>query len=42
MIFVRLARGISMGERTERDDEKIRVSDNIDQSVLWERFYGKN
>ena len=22
-----LARGISMGERTERDDEKIRVSD---------------
>jgi hypothetical protein len=31
-----------MGERTERDDEKIRVSGNIDQFRLWERFYGKN
>jgi len=31
-----------MGERTARDDEKIRVSDNIDQLGLWERFYGKN
>ena len=29
--FAHLARGISMGERTVRDDEKIRVSDNIDQ-----------
>ena len=40
--FFHLARGISMGERTARDDEKIRVSDNIDQQRLWERFYGKN
>ncbi len=31
-----------MGERTARDDEKIRVSDNIDQLGVWERFYGKN
>ena len=27
--FYHLARGISMGERTARDDEKIRVSDKI-------------
>jgi hypothetical protein len=31
-----------MGERTARDDEKIRVPDNIDQLRMWERFYGKN
>ena len=29
-----------MGERTARDDEKIRVSD-IDQKIMWEGFYGK-
>jgi hypothetical protein len=42
LILPHLARGISMGERTARDDEKIRVSDNIDQLRMWERFYGKN
>jgi len=41
MISVRLARGISMGERTERDDEKIRVSDNIDQKRCGNAFMEK-
>jgi len=37
--MVRLARGISMGELTERDEDIIRAPDR--SRINWQRFYGK-